>query len=349
MTPDDPPQRQCVSKASPQLYVELAARNTGSEKFDVSADWACRCEPPLCDEKSYLGYLRVDGRVGLDRDFWEGALGLTVVDNRLQPAVDLPRCSSQAAASRVLRQNARTAGALAGRVRRILTKRNGKDAEKLAAPIPPTAALLKTLLDAVAWPESLRKPPVEEIRRPKEIELEVATRVTGLEEDAINHLEIAKAWKVEAEPLASGSVPTALVDQTADKVKVRLPNTAGPWKIHATVDLKPNDPNLPAPPPLSQVLWSDRLALTGSEMAKWIDEMTTEVVQVCDESVRSRAMGERERETARRRLPATVRNMLAETSRRREVTMTTLAILAYLKTSGCPEPGARSANKQLVR
>jgi len=29
--------------------------------------------------------------------------------------------------------------------------------------------------------------------------------------------------------------------------------------------------------------------------------------------------------------------------------MTTLAILAYLKTSGCPEPGARSANKQLVR
>jgi len=342
-----PPPPQCVSRRAPRLHVEVAAKNTAYEKFDVSADWACRCLPPLCPGPSHLGYLRVDGRVGLDRDFWEGAIGLTVVDTRLTPAVSLPACVEEAA-SRLSRAEAASPdvrGTIEARVRRILIKRNGREQEDLQ-PFPP-ASTLATLLAEVKWPTTLSPPPVEEIRRPKEVKLEVATRTVGLDEGAFQRLDIAKTWKVEVAPLpAAPEVWMTVVEgKRDDQVKVRTPSDR-PHKIRATVDLTPNDSRVSKPASITQVLWTDRLALKASETVGWVETMS----HICDTPLRSRAPEARgPSEATVKRLPAAVRNLLSEAGRRGEVTMTTLAILADLVNNECPAPVRPEERKMMLR
>jgi hypothetical protein len=328
--------------------VEVAAKNTAYEKFDVSADWACRCEQAFCGGPGYLGYLRVDGRVGLDRDFWEGALGLTVVDMRLTPAVPPPTCAKKADVELSRAEAARSVvkGTVDARVRRILTKRNGREQEDLQ--LLPPGSTLDALLSEISWPSRLTRPPVEEIRRPKEVKLEVATRVLGLDEKSLKHLRIAKTWTVEVAPLppAPEVWTKVVVDQRDDQVKVRAPLSDRPYKVRATVDLAPNDPGVTKPETIRQVLWTDRLALKGSAMEDWIEEMS----HVCDAPVRARAVADKGPSGATvQQLPAAVRNLLSETGRRGEVTMTTLAILAHLANNNCPAPGRPDEQRKMMR
>jgi len=336
----------CVSRNAPRLHVEVTAKNTAYEKFDVTADWACRCDQPFCGGPGYLGYLRVDGRVGLDRDFWEGALGLTVVDTRLTPAVEPPPCVGSADAESSRAAQPPVSGRIEARVRRILVKRNGREQEDLR-PLPPDATL-DTLLAEIDWPSTLTRPPVEEIRRPKELKLEVATRTVGVDEDTLKHLDVAKTWTVEVAPLpASPEVWMKVVEgKRDDQVAVRAPLADRPYKVRAIVDLAPSDPRVMKPDPISQVLWTDRLALRASEMEAWIEQMS----HLCDTPVRSRAAADKGPSgTSVRQLPAAVRNLLSETGRRGEVTMTTLAILAHLANHNCPVPDSPEERKMMLR
>lgn len=341
--PPDDLKPLCVSRSAPRLYVEVAAKNTYYEKFDVSADWTCRCETPLCETPGYLGYLRVDGRVGLDRDFWEGALGLTVVDTRLDPAVTKPpECVAKKDSEKSREESRKAAsqpesdGKIEARVRRILTSRSGREQEDFLDP-PPPGSTLDVLLAEIRWPDSLMRPPVERILRPKEIRLDVATRIHGLGEEGIE-VDIAKVWTVDVSPLplARDTWKTVVNGKRDDQVKVRLPQMDRPYKIRATVDLTPPaESGVKKPDQIQHVLWTDRLALKPSEIEAWIEEMIEEMSRLCDAPVRAREEAPNE---AAEQLPVSVRNLLSEASRRREVTMTTLAILADLKNRNCPPP-----------
>jgi hypothetical protein len=326
----------------------VAARNTAYEKFDVSAEWVCQCEDASCGGPGYLGYLRVDGRVGLDRDFWEGALGLTVVDNRLTPAVATPACVGKALADSSRREAAAAeqAPAIDARVRRILSKRNGREQEDLL--LLPPAPTLDTLLAEIQWPSSLPPPPVEEIRRPKEVKLDIALRVVGLDEKAVTRLDVARTWKVEVAPLPRSpeAWTTVLQGKRQKQVTVPLPQTNRPYRIRATVDLAPQDARLPKPGTITHELWTDRLALRASEMEGWLVRMS----HICDAPVRNRSAREkRPTESSPRQLPAAVRNLLSEAGRRGEVTLTTLAILADLEQKSCPSPDRPQEQKMMMR
>jgi hypothetical protein len=335
---------RCVSRGGPRLYVDVRAKNSSHEKFDVSADWVCRCETADCGGPGYLGYLRVDGRVGLDRDFWEGAIGLTVVDQRLVPAVDLIKCvGREAARSSRADSQAHTRGTVKASVRRILTRRDGSEQEDLKRLAPD--ATVDTLLSEVRWPRE--RPPVDEIRRPKEIELDVTTRFEGLDEETAKKAKVARTWTVEIAPLpATAGGWTKVIDaRRSEKITVRLPRPDRPYKIRATVDLVPNTPLVKKPERLEQVLWTDRLALKPTEMERWIEQMS----HICDEPVRARSGEAAPRGAREGQLPFAVRNLLSETGRRGEVTMTTLAVLAHLENNRCPAADRPEEQKTMMR
>jgi hypothetical protein len=81
-------------------------------------------------------------------------------------------------------------------------------------------------------------------------------------------------------------------------------------------------------------------------MEDWIDDMS----HICDLPVRSRALADKGPSGAGvQQLPAAVRNLLSETGRRGEVTMTTLAILSYLGNNNCPAADRSQDQKQMMR
>ncbi|HEY8151883.1 MAG TPA: hypothetical protein VIK51_23450 [Vicinamibacteria bacterium] len=341
-TPSQRPAPECVSTSAPRVYIANGAKSGAPEKFELKLDWACRCDAGTCDGKGgLLAYIRVSGTVGVDRDFGEGAIGLTLLDPRGAPAAP-PDCAqtTSAAALRAAAPVARELTVMpapgmgdrtvSGQIQRLMEKKSGTQVEETQAvglvqqPLEPYLTMLK-------WPNSLPTPPAEGILRPKEITLEMTPELRGYTDKQEESAKVTVTWsqvlscdalKVQTDEQCDPIV----TNKTGRRLKVTLPSNTRPLELRVRANVSATVDGETKSGLVDQKLWADRIALKrGAETQAWI-----------------RALNERIKGTdggrplcARPQLAQAVARLTGGTERRGEIALTTLALLAEIANSGC--------------
>ena len=321
------PEPACVSSTAPRLYVQNLARSTTPNRFGVRVDWACACDASTCGA-GYLGYLRIDATVGLDRDFGEGALGLTVTDVRARRAVParpmlLP---SEPATTDIVKGPVVT---LTGHVRRILEDRRGQALERPARLGYDAGQAVPVLLQRAGWvveplPLAADRPPVF---RPDTLTLEVQHEWTGVSDREEQTVKVHTTWhSVKACELRGGDPDPChellSKPQEGREITVRLPDTVHPLEVHLRATVRAEGEGVRSESyEIGQKLWAERLVLDATRIDEWIGRHSAD------------HEGQSSRECPKRK--AALVNLLAEAKRRGEVSVTTLALVAAALQGGC--------------
>lgn len=334
-TSSQKPEPECVSTTAPRAYIANGAKSGARDKFELKLDWACRCDATTCDGRGgLLAYIRVSGTVGVDRDFGEGAIGLTLLDPRGTSAAT-PDCAPPASAAAappapVTKQLTVMAApgtgprSVSGQIQRLLEKKSGAQVEETQN-IGLDQQPLEAYLTMLKWPDRLPPPPAERILRPKEITLEMTPVLRGYTDKEEEAAKVTVTWSqvlgcAALQNQADAQCTPIVTNKTGRRLKAKLPSPSGPLelrvsaKVAATLDGETQSGNV------DQKLWADRIALKrGAETQSWIRALNESIKGVC----------------ARTDLAQAVARLTGGTDRRGEIAITTLALLAEIANSEC--------------
>jgi hypothetical protein len=265
------------------------------DKLEAKAEWVCRCTDETCGDKhrGYLGRLLVTAKVGVDRDFEEGAVALRVTDERL-PFVPVSDAAPAAAVVPAPEKAALT-GRLKGQIRwipektpnpeRTAREERGKETvgPASAGAGPAIAAAVKALFAEAGWPDSVAFPPVAGLWRPDVTYLEPRSRLSNLDDKTRTGAKTWVSWgKIEACPVPADPGRRCLDRSDAghargDRRQLRLPldpsdrpyvvTAKASWSVRLPTGRTLEDE-------VEQHFWTHSFSVDATSIAEWRDAVT---------------------------------------------------------------------------